>query len=92
MSDNKDARITFRLDPETKAALDRYKQREKAKQSEVVHTALHRFLLAHDPKYRAAVLGETTYEEFTDPPLRVAEEPEAPDEAAKGESSKKEKE
>jgi len=73
MSDNKEARITFRLDPETKAALDRYKQREKAKQSEVVHTALHRFLLAHDPEYCAAVLGETSSEEACGSDPRMVE-------------------
>jgi hypothetical protein len=51
MNRNRDERITFRVDPQTAAALDRYVEASKRKKSDVVHEALHRFLLEHDFEY-----------------------------------------
>jgi len=57
MSDNREERITFRVDPQTSKGLERYLDASKRKKSDVVHEALHRFLLEHDAQYRAEVTG-----------------------------------
>lgn len=86
MSDNREERITFRVDPETSRALTRYLERTKRKKSDAVHEALHRFLLEHDPQYRAEVSGTHVAEPsqvlYTDDPadssFPLVAEPPAP--------------
>lgn len=69
MSDNRDERITFRVDPHTAEALDRFIGGSKRKKSDVVHEALHRFLLENEPGYRAEILGAPVVEPAIYPTL-----------------------
>lgn len=85
MSDNREERITFRVDPQTSKALDRYLDVTKRKKSDVVHEALHRFLLDTDPQYRAEVTGSAEaapgriYEQIaTDASFPLVAEPASP--------------
>lgn len=84
MSDNRDERITFRIDPQTSRALDRFLDVSKRKKSDVVHDALHRFLLDHDAQYRSEVTGAAEgsgrfYSQIQpEPPLPLAAEPPSP--------------
>lgn len=85
MSDNREERITFRVDPQTAKALDRYLDASKRKKSDVVHDALHRFLLDNDPQYRAEVTGTAEtgsgrlYDQITtDSSFPLAAEPSSP--------------
>lgn len=65
MSGNREKRISFRVDPKTGEALERFTERTRRKVTDVVHEALHKFLIANDPHYRAEILGE-------EEPTRVA--------------------